>query len=94
MRAAAVPVADPQLEFHWLPDRGFLIQGFLIQCLHRSFLVVRRLRPLGAPLRGPRPSETDLDEKPAGLDPVRGPGTDSRRFAMITIRALQGGRED
>ena len=35
MRAVAVPMADPQLEFHWIPDPGFLIQGFLIQCLHR-----------------------------------------------------------
>ena len=25
-----MPMADPQLEFHWLPDPGFLIQGFLI----------------------------------------------------------------
>ena len=36
MRAVAVPTADPRLEFHWIPDPGFLIQGFLIQCLHRS----------------------------------------------------------
>ena len=36
MRAVAAPMADPQLEFHWIPDPGFLIQGFLIQCLHRS----------------------------------------------------------
>ena len=40
MMAAAGPMADPQLEFHWIPDpgfliQGFLIQGFLIQCLHR-----------------------------------------------------------
>ena len=30
-RAMAIPMADPQLEFHWLPEPGFLIQGFLIQ---------------------------------------------------------------
>ena len=36
MRAVAVPMADPQLEFHWIPDPGFLIQDFLIQCLHRA----------------------------------------------------------
>ena len=35
MRAVAIPVADPQLEVHWLPDPGFLIQGFLIQGLRR-----------------------------------------------------------
>ena len=33
MRAVAVPMADPRLEFHWTPDPGFLIQSFLIQCL-------------------------------------------------------------
>ena len=38
MRAVAVPMADPQLEFHWTPDPGFLIQGFLIQCPHRRSL--------------------------------------------------------
>ena len=27
-RAVAVPMADPQLEFHWIPDPGFLIQKF------------------------------------------------------------------
>ena len=31
MRAVAIPMADRQLEFHWLPDPGFPIQGFLIQ---------------------------------------------------------------
>ena len=31
IRAAAIPTADLQLELHWLPDPGFLIQGFLIQ---------------------------------------------------------------
>ena len=31
MRAAAMPMADPHLVFHWLPDPGFLIQDFLIQ---------------------------------------------------------------
>ena len=31
MRAVAVPMADPQLEIHWLPDAEFLILGFLIQ---------------------------------------------------------------
>ena len=36
MRAVAVPMADPQLELHWIPDPGFLIQGFLVQCLRRS----------------------------------------------------------
>ena len=35
MRAAATPVADPQLEFRWLLDPGFLMQGFLIQGLRR-----------------------------------------------------------
>ena len=28
--------ADPRLEFHWLPDPGFLSQGFLIQCPRRA----------------------------------------------------------
>ena len=28
MSAVAILMADPQLEFHWLPDPGFLIQGF------------------------------------------------------------------
>ena len=36
MRVAAIPMADSQLEFHWLPDPGFLIQGFLIQGPHRA----------------------------------------------------------
>ena len=36
MGAVVIPMADPQLEFHWLPDPGFLIQGFLIQGLRRS----------------------------------------------------------
>ena len=31
-------MADSQLEFHWVPDPGFLIQGFLIPCLHRICL--------------------------------------------------------
>ena len=31
MRAVAMPMAEPPLEFHQLPDPGFLIQGFLIQ---------------------------------------------------------------
>ena len=31
MRAAATPMADPQLEYQRRPDLGFLIQGFLIQ---------------------------------------------------------------
>ena len=35
MMAVAVPMGDPQLEFHWISDPGFLIQDFLIQCLHR-----------------------------------------------------------
>ena len=28
-------MAGPRLELHWIPDPGFLFQGFLIQCLHR-----------------------------------------------------------
>ena len=36
MMTAAMPMADPRLEFHWLPDPGFLIQGFLIQCPRRT----------------------------------------------------------
>ena len=38
MRAAAIPMADPQLELHRLPDPGFLIQGFLIQRRRRILL--------------------------------------------------------
>ena len=37
MRAAAIPMADPRLEPHWLPDPGFLIQGFLVQGLRRTW---------------------------------------------------------
>ena len=33
----ARPSFDPELEFRWLPDPGFLIEGFLIQCLRRSY---------------------------------------------------------
>ena len=36
MRAVAIPIADPHLEFHWLPNHGFLIQDFLIQGPRRS----------------------------------------------------------
>ena len=32
MRAVAVTMVDPQLEFHSIPHPGFLIQGFLFQC--------------------------------------------------------------
>ena len=35
MMAVAIPMADPQLEFRWLPDPGFLIRGFLIQGFRR-----------------------------------------------------------
>ena len=35
IRAAGIPAADPQLELRGLPDPGFLIQGFLIQCRRR-----------------------------------------------------------
>ena len=35
MRVVAIPMADPQLELHWVPDPGILIQGFLMQCLRR-----------------------------------------------------------
>ena len=38
MRAAPTPMADPQLEFHWLLDPGFLIHGFLLQDLRRTML--------------------------------------------------------
>ena len=40
MRAVAIPTADPQLEPRWVPDPGFLIQGFLIQGLRRIDLTV------------------------------------------------------
>ena len=63
MRAVAIPMADPQLEFHWLPDPRFLIQGFLIQGLRRTGRgvprgrgpeVARRPRRSRGPLPGPR----------------------------------------
>ena len=36
MRAVAIHMAGRQSEFHWRPDLGFLIQGFLIQGLRRK----------------------------------------------------------
>ena len=36
MRAVAMPVADPRLEFHWPPDPGLLIQGFPIHGPRRA----------------------------------------------------------
>ena len=52
MRAVAIPMADPHLELHRLPDPGFLIQGFLIQGPRRTRIssscprVLDRLRRL------------------------------------------------
>ena len=67
MRAAAIPRADPQLEFHWLPDPGFLIQGFLIQCLHRGFTSAAEARSRGRLARAskagdPRPEVGQREE--------------------------------
>ena len=59
MRVVAIPMADPQLELHWVPDPGILIQGFLIQCLRRirELLEARTYRwqaPRGLRLRRSR----------------------------------------
>eukprot|EP00959_Pyramimonas_sp_CCMP1952_P256341 5354650-Pyramimonas_sp.AAC.1 len=35
MRAAVNTIAKPRLEFHWLKDPVFLIDGFPTQCHHR-----------------------------------------------------------
>ena len=59
-RVAALPIADPPLgplEVHWLPDRGFLIQGFLIQRPGRIFPPVAS-PPSSAPLMTPSMSTT------------------------------------
>ena len=57
MREVAIPVADPQSEFHRLPDPGSLIQGFLIRGPRRGSIgsgrigrlaIFGRARKLGA----------------------------------------------
>ena len=56
MRVVAVPVADPQLELRWLPDPGFLIQGFLIQCLRRNRVLAKTCHGAESALRSKKGS--------------------------------------
>ena len=77
MRAVAVPMADPQLDFHWIPDPGFLIQGFLIQCRRRIYEDVEKAPTLvlARPALGPGSVRMPLwPQARRACAPICGPG--------------------
>ena len=84
MRAAGIPTADPQLELRRLPDPGFLIQGFLIQCLRRIHI---NLCLMSRFISLPPPQPQDL--RGGGFYPGLRPPDQPHTLAMARLTMLR-----